>query len=94
MGIDDHQSIRTEPARRREWHVLAQATVAVTIVKQAPVCSDWRGYFGDYDAMILTGLSQSGGFYMRFYTDASAGCTKRWHFTAREQHVSQVTYEY
>lgn len=66
----------------------------VNIAKQVPVCSDRRGYWGDYDAMILTGPGKSGMNWMRFFTDASSGCTQRWQFVAHDQHISQASYDY
>jgi hypothetical protein len=71
-------------------------TIPVNIAKNVPVCSDRRGYWGDYDAMLLVGPAAKGGAmsWMRFYTDSSNACSKRWLFTAREQHVSQASYDY
>lgn len=67
----------------------------VNIAKNIPVCSDQRGYWGDYDGMILVGpAAKSGMSWMRFYTDSSNACSKRWFFVAREQHVSQASYDY
>jgi hypothetical protein len=74
-------------------------TIPVDIVKNAPVCSDTRGYWGDYDDMLLVGFKSDGnggstGTWMRFVTDSSAGCSKRWTFTAAQQHVLAVQYDY
>ena len=70
-------------------------TLPIDIATKVPVCSDTRGYFGDYDAMVLAALDpKQGEMFMRFHSDATAGCTKRWEFTGREQHVSQATYSY
>ncbi|MFL6234824.1 MAG: hypothetical protein ACJ76N_16945 [Thermoanaerobaculia bacterium] len=67
----------------------------VNITKDVPVCSDTRGYWGDYDGMILVGPAAQGGMsWMRFYTDSASACSKRWVFVAREQHVSQASYDY
>lgn len=65
----------------------------VNIAKQVPVCSDARGFWGDYDVMIITGPGKSGMNWMRFFTDSSNGCAKRWQFTGQEQHVSQANYD-
>ena len=66
----------------------------VDILQNAPVCSDTRGYWGDYDAMIQTGWQGTSSLWMRFTTDSSAGCTKRWEYTAEAQHVQQSNYSY
>lgn len=66
----------------------------VDILHNAPVCSDLRGYWGDYDAMIMTGFQGSVMQWMRFATDSSAGCSRRWTFTAAAQHVQQSSYAY
>jgi len=66
----------------------------VDILQNTPVCSDTRGYWGDYDAMVLTGFQNTSSLWMRFVTDSSAGCTKRWEYTADAQHVQQSNYSY
>jgi hypothetical protein len=66
----------------------------VDILQNTPVCSDTRGYWGDYDAMIQTGWSGTSSLWMRFTTDSSAGCTKRWMYNAEAQHVQQSNYSY
>jgi hypothetical protein len=69
--------------------------IPVDIVKNTPVCSDTRGYWGDYDAMILAGFDPKlGGTWMRFYTDSSSACSKRWEYEGVAQHVSQTNYDY
>jgi hypothetical protein len=66
----------------------------VDIIKAAPVCSDTRGYWGDYDAMVQIGFSGTSTVWMRFLTDSSAGCPQRWTYMARQQHVQQASYTY
>jgi hypothetical protein len=66
----------------------------VDILQNAPVCSDTRGYFGDYDDTLLVGFKPPSATFMRFVTDSSAGCTKRWEYTATAQHVKAVQYDY
>lgn len=66
----------------------------VDILRNTPVCSDTRGYWGDYDAMILAGFQGTATQWMRFATDSSAGCTRRWEFIAVTQHVQQSSYLY
>ncbi|HET9342910.1 MAG TPA: hypothetical protein VFO25_08355 [Candidatus Eremiobacteraceae bacterium] len=66
----------------------------IDIIQNAPVCSDERGYWGDYDAFILAGFNQTRGVWMRFLTDSSAGCTERWGFTADAQHLQESSYTY
>ena len=71
-----------------------QFTIPVDFAKNLPVCSDTRGYWGDYDGMILTGFQGSSYLFTRFYTDSSAGCPLRWTFTAQQQHVGAAEYTY
>ncbi len=66
----------------------------VDIIKNALVCSDERGYWGDYDAMVLTGFSGSSTKWIRFSSDSSAGCNERWMYVGKQQHVQQATYTY
>jgi hypothetical protein len=44
--------------------------------------------------MLLTGWQNTSGIWMRFSTDSSAGCTKRWEYTGVTQHVQQANYTY
>jgi len=70
-------------------------TIPVDIIRNAPVCSDTRGYWGDYDDMLLTGFTKDGNTnWVRFLTDSSTGCTKRWSFTGQTQHVQASRYSY
>jgi hypothetical protein len=70
-------------------------TIPVDIVQNTPVCSDTRGYWGDYDDMLLTGFNSDGSSnWVRFVTDSSKGCTKRWGFSAQTQHVQASRYSY
>ena len=70
-------------------------TIPVDIISDTPVCSDTRGYWGDYDDMLLAGFSKDGGTnWVRFLTDSSKGCTKRWGFTGQTQHVQSSRYSY
>ncbi|HET7871460.1 MAG TPA: hypothetical protein VFL42_03045, partial [Terriglobales bacterium] len=66
----------------------------VDILQNAPVCSDTRGYWGDYDAMVLTGFQGSSSLWMRFVADSSAGCSRRWTYSGQAQHVQQANYSY
>ncbi len=66
----------------------------VDIIQNAPVCSDTRGYWGDYDSMLQVGWQNTNGIWMRFLADSSLGCSKRWEYTAQAQHVQQSNYVY
>jgi len=68
--------------------------IPVDIIQSTPVCSDIRGYWGDYDDMIMTGFQGTNGIWMRFLTDSTLGCSKRWEYTATTQHVQQSNYVY
>lgn len=64
------------------------------LLRHMPVCSDTRGYWGDYDAMIVAGVAGERLRFMRFSTDSSRGCTTRWKYVAVTQHVRQSSYIY
>jgi hypothetical protein len=66
----------------------------IDFLQNAPVCSDTRGYWGDYDAMVMTGWQGSSSLWMRFLTDSSAGCSTRWEYTGQAQHLQQSNYSY
>lgn len=69
-------------------------TIPIDIVKDTPICPDVRGYWGDYDAFLWVGLQGKSPVFMRFFTNSSPGCTKRWQFTAEPQHVAAVRYAF
>ena len=62
------------------------------LIKSHLVCSDLRGYWGDYDDMELVGFTSSQtAIFMRAFSDSSQGCTKRWEYTSHHLHVSSAT---
>ncbi len=65
--------------------------IPVDIAKKIPVCSDQRGYWGDYDDMLLVGFDNSTPAFVRFTsTDAGKGCSKRWTYISQHLHVQAV----
>ena len=70
----------------------APFTVPVDIAKNAPVCSDLRGYWGDYDGFLSVQVDSDNVRFMRFMTDSSNGCPRRWRFVGEHQHVRAVDY--
>lgn len=65
--------------------------IPVTLAKNIAVCSDTRGYWGDYDDMLHVGFDDTTPVFVRFTTsDLGKGCDKRWIFVARHQHVQAV----
>jgi hypothetical protein len=68
--------------------------IPVDIIKNAPVCSDQRGYWGDYDSMLQIGWQNGSSVWMRFLTDSSQGCSVRWQYTGQGQRVQQANYAY
>lgn len=66
----------------------------VDIARDAPVCSDLRGYWGDYDGFLPIQVDGDRIRFMRFMTDSSRGCVKRWKYIGERQHVRAVDYWY
>ena len=65
--------------------------IPVDIAKNIPVCSDTRGYWGDYDDMLMIGFKDTTPVFMRFTsTDAGKGCNKRWNYVSSHLHVQSV----
>lgn len=58
------------------------------------VCSDTRGYWGDYDDLQLVGFSSSTttARFMRAFTDSFGGCTERTTYESKEVHAGTATY--
>jgi hypothetical protein len=60
-------------------------------VRDITVCSDQRGYWGDYDDMLQVTSTFFTPVFVRFTsTDQNKGCIERWAFTAKFQHVQAV----
>ena len=54
-------------------------------------CPDTRGYWGDYDDMLMVGFKDTTPVFVRFTsTDAGKGCSKRWTFVSSHLHVQSV----
>ena len=68
--------------------------IPVDILQNTPLCSDTRGYWGDYDSMLLIGWQGTSSLWMRFITDSSQGCPTRWGFVGNTQHLQQANYAY
>jgi len=68
--------------------------VPTRITEDLEVCSDERGYWGDYDDLALLDANSSSGAtsYIRAHTDSSVGCTAREQYTSTEVHVSAVVF--
>ena len=65
--------------------------IPVDLAKDITVCSDTRGYWGDYDDMLHAGFDDTTPVFIRFTsTDQGKGCNKRWTFVAGHQHVQSV----
>jgi hypothetical protein len=67
-------------------------TIPVDILRDTPVCSDLRGYWGDYDGFLPVQVDGDNVRFMRFATDSTLGCTRRWQFLGANQHVRAVDY--
>jgi hypothetical protein len=63
------------------------------ISKDQPVCSDLRGYWGDYDAHIIAHFDWNNPRFTRFMTNSGQGCTQRWQFEGKTQHVQAISYQ-
>jgi hypothetical protein len=70
------------------------AVLPIDILQDTPVCSDQRGYWGDYDAMLRVKSSGRYSIWMRFLTNSSQGCPTRWLYLGENEHVQQVNYEF
>jgi len=69
-------------------------SIPVDIGRNLPVCSDQRGYWGDYDAHVVAAVNGNSLRFIRFMTDSSLGCPRRWFFLSEHQHVRAFSYDY
>lgn len=65
--------------------------IPISLVNDITVCSDLRGYWGDYDDMLHVGFDKDIPVFIRFTSsDHRNGCTYRWEHAAQHQHVQSV----
>lgn len=65
--------------------------IPVNLVKNIVVCSDTRGYWGDYDDMLHVGFDGTTPVFVRFASsDHGKGCSQRWTYVAHHQHVQSI----
>ena len=75
-------------------------SIPVDILRDAPVCPDHRpagsggDYWGDYDGFLSVQVDGDRVKFLRFMTDSSLGCTKRWAYLGEHQHVRALAYWY
>ena len=65
------------------------------VIKDQPICPDNRGYWGDYDDLIMAGFfngSTTASFF-RPMSDSSLGCNKRWEYTSSHLHVRGFVFQ-
>jgi hypothetical protein len=73
-------------------------SIPVDIARNAVVCPDRRplpssgDYWGDYDGFLSVQVDGNSVRFLRFTTDSSLGCTKRWSFLGENQHVRALSY--
>jgi hypothetical protein len=72
----------------------APFSIPVDIATNNAVCSDQRGYWGDYDAFLPIQVETDRIRFMRFMTDSSSGCVNRSLFIGERQHLKAVDYWY
>lgn len=68
--------------------------ITFNLVNPLLVCSDTRGYWGDYDDLQFIGFAPNSttARFLRTFTDSSAGCIKRWTYVADHVHVSSARF--
>jgi hypothetical protein len=57
-----------------------------------PTCPDTRGYWGDYDDLVLVDFVDSYPRWMRTTTDSLISCQSRWDFTSAPVHVRALIF--
>jgi hypothetical protein len=91
MTRDDAPSGNVVRLRQGNLVVLPNGSrifVSFELTDSQVVCSDTRGYWGDYDDLQLSGFTQSlSAKFLRAYSNSSQGCTERTTYTAKEVHA-------
>lgn len=67
--------------------------VPFPVLKDKPVCSDNRGFWGDYGAVIYIGIKNHIAQFMATISDSSLGCDKRWEFESHNLHIRSVVFQ-
>jgi hypothetical protein len=63
--------------------------LAISLLADRIVCSDLRGYWGDYDDLQALGPtpSRQSVAFARTFTDSNLGCSQRWQYNSSAVHV-------
>jgi hypothetical protein len=64
----------------------------IDLVKNAPICPDQRGYWGDYDDLELLGFKDDVPQWLRPRTDSGPSCATRWYYTSDPVHVRALVF--
>jgi hypothetical protein len=64
----------------------------VDAYKNMPVCSDLRGYWGDYDDLTLLTFKDSTPQWLRTVSDSTAACATRWQYSSDPLHVRALVF--
>ena len=69
--------------------------VPFDVISNQPICPDNRGYWGDYDDLMVAGFKNGSTTpsFLRTMSDSSAGCDKRWDYTSSQLHVRALVFE-
>ena len=97
VSRDHDPAGNTVKIRRGSPVSLADGTrflIAFNLVDPLVVCSDTRGYWGDYDDLQFVGFlpKTTTARFLRTFTDSSAGCSKRWEYVAEAVHVGSAAF--
>ena len=91
MTRDDAPSGNVVRLRQGNLVVLPNGSrifVSFPLTDSQVVCSDNRGYWGDYDDLQLSGFTESASAkFLRAYSSSFNGCTERTTYTAKEVHA-------
>ena len=88
-------SIAVEQANLLRFPDGTGSVASVPLTVPHLVCSDNRGYWGDYDGLVALGAQELGGpnEFIVAYSDSSAGCYSRREFTSGHVHVSAMVFQ-
>lgn len=69
--------------------------VGFNVIKNQIFCPDQRGYWDDYDDMIVAGFvnGSSTASFFRPMSDSSLGCNSRWAYKSSHLHVRSFVFE-
>ena len=96
MSTDGDPNGNTVSYKQGEFAVVngVRFHIPLDLITRQIVCSDLRGYWGDYDELQVLGFDEDSNepIFVFAHADSRKGCHSRWQYTSRELHIAAVVF--